>query len=82
METEKEPYGAHEQIVDEEGVVGSRGDEQLVAGGELCVRTGGKGYVGGGRGVMGGEEEREEIGSEGGRDAPLGGVEIGERGGV
>lgn len=38
METENRAYRAHEQIVDEEGVVGSRGDEEFVARRELGVR--------------------------------------------
>ena len=38
VETENRAYRAHEQIVDEEGVVGSRGDEEFVARRELGVR--------------------------------------------
>ena len=38
METENQRYRAHEQIVDEEGVVGPRGDEEFVARRELRVR--------------------------------------------
>ena len=38
VETENQRYRAHEQIVDEEGVVGPRGDEEFVARRELRVR--------------------------------------------